>query len=75
MNISPLIQDQLLLSKKLSNKAKNAIVLLELKSLLLISLGQLCNNNCQVLLDKKKLTVCKENEIMLEGIRNLTDGL
>ena len=63
------------LSIKLSKKAKDAIVLPDLKSLLLISLGQLCDNNYQVLLDKRKLRVYKNKEIILEGIRNSSNGL
>ena len=56
-------------------KAKKATVLPDLKSSSLISLGQLCDDNCKVLLDKKKLQVFKENDVILEGIRNPKDGL
>ena len=56
-SVSPSLQGQLPLSNKLSAKAKNTIVLPELKSSLLISLGQLCDNNCNIYLDKKKLSV------------------
>ena len=41
------------LSHELLAKAKAATVLPNLKSSLLMSLGQSCNNDCKVLLDKK----------------------
>ena len=74
-SITPSVQGQLPLSNKLSKTAKNAVVLPELKSSLLISLGQLCDNNCQVILDKQQLKVIKEQKIILQGIRNTIDGL
>ena len=46
-------QYQLPISKKLSTYAQKATVLPQLKSSSLVSLGQLCDNNYQVLLDKK----------------------
>ena len=63
------------LSNMLSSKAKLATVLPNLKSSSLISLGQLCDDNCTVLLDKKKLNVYKNNQVVLKGYRNPNDGL
>ena len=51
------------------------VVLPSLKSSSLISLGQLCDDDCSVLLDKKKLYVKKNNSMVLEGNRNMKDGL
>ena len=51
------------------------MVLPELRSLSLISIGQLCDDNCKVLLITKKLYAIKEVDIILEGNRNLNDGL
>ena len=51
------------------------MVLPELKSSSLISLGQLCDNNCTVILTKTKLVVFKENAIVLQGFCNPSDGL
>ena len=72
---SPSVQVKLPLSNKLSHKAKNAIVLPELKSSPLTSLWQLCDCDCQVQLDKKQLKVYKCNQVVLKGTRNLSDGL
>ena len=63
------------LSNKLSTKAKEATVLPNLQSSSLISLGQLCDDDCKVLLDKKELNVYKDNQVLLRGYRNPTDGL
>ena len=63
------------LSHKLSSKAKTATVLPNLKSSSLISLGQLCDDDCKVLLDKKELNVYKDDQVVLTGYRNPRDGL
>ena len=46
-----------------------------LKSASLISLGQLCNDNCNIVLNKTKLFVLKNNQLLLQGYRNNQDGL
>ena len=68
-------QGTLPLSKTLSTNARSVVVLPSLKSSSLISLGQLCDNDCRVLLDKRKLYVIKEKNMVLQGDRNRTDGL
>ena len=73
--IAPTLQSQLLLSNKLSMQSQRATSLPALKSLSLISLGQLCNDNCTIVLDKTKMLVIKEDEIILRGHRNYLDGL
>ena len=70
-----MVQGQLPLSKHLSTTACNAIVLPNLQSSSLISLGQLCDDNCVVTLDKKNLQVKKNNKVIMNGIRNKNDGL
>jgi hypothetical protein len=59
----------------LSKMARNATILPHLKSASLISLGQLCNDNCDIFLNKTKLFVLKNNELLLQGFRNKQDGL
>ena len=41
----------------------------------LLSLGQLCDNNCDVLLSKNNLHVFKNNKPIMKGLRNRFDGL
>ena len=58
--------------KNISNcKHSNDIV--RFKSASLISIGQWCDGNCDVYLNKQILTVVKKREIILEGKRNKTD--
>ena len=63
------------LSLLLSSQAKKASIMPKLKKLSLISLGQLDNNNCTILLDNDKLIAVKNKEVVLQGIRNKLDGL
>ena len=65
----------LALDTSLSNTARKAMVLPQLKSSSLISLGQLCDDDCKVHLDKKTLKVIKNNKLILDGQRNQSDGL
>ena len=66
---------ELPLSSLLSPQAKNAIVLPKLTSANLISLGQLCDDGCSIVLDKNKMIAVKDNTIVLKGKRNKKDGL
>ena len=52
-------QGQLPISKKLLSEAQKATVLPNLKISSLVSVGQLCDDNCKLLLDKKSLYVGK----------------
>ena len=58
--IEPSHYGQLPLSIKLTSKAKDAIVLPELKSSFLVSLSQLCDDECEIFSDGKKHTVHKD---------------
>ena len=40
-----------------------------------MSLGQLCDNDCEIILNKKKLVVLKNNKKILHADRNRSDGL
>ena len=66
---------QLPLHPSLSAKAKTAHVLAGITNASLISIGQLCDDNCIAVLDKRKLNVFKNNECILQGARNTADGL
>ena len=72
------------LSKKLSTTAQTATVLPHLKSTSLISLGQICDDNCTVVLNRHRMIATKnsdvnikfnEDDIVLQGQRNIKDGL
>ena len=62
------------LTSTLSDSAKEAHLFSELKSPLL-SLGQLCDDGCEIHLSKTELTASKNNNIILKGYRNPSDGL
>ena len=51
------------------------MILPQLKSALLLSIVQLCDNDCNVVLNKNKLYAFKQSELILEGNRNNLDGL
>ena len=68
-------QGDLPLSTQLSPAARSAMILPGLKSASLVSIGQLCDDDCDVLLNKKKLIAIKNKKIVLQGTRNYSDGL
>ena len=63
------------LSQELSTSGKEASVLPNLKNSSLLPIGQLCDDNCNVTLDKEKMLVYKNNKVILKGYRNKLDGL
>ena len=58
-----------------SNEALKANILPNLKSASLVSLGQLCDDNCDIALNKKSIRVYKNNKEIMQGPRNYSDGL
>ena len=74
-SIPPSHQGTLTLHPNLSKDASTGTILPQLKSASLLSLGQLCDGNCDILLQKKKLYVLKNKKIVLQGHRNPTDKL
>ena len=63
------------LSDELSDAAKMAMILPNLRSASLISMGQLCDDGCDVFFNKHVLLVIKNKNIVLRGIRNRRDNL
>lgn len=59
----------------LTTTATKAHVLPHLRSASLLSLGQLCDNDCEVTLTKKDISIKKDKKLILQGHRNLNDGL
>ena len=74
-NIYATQQGNLPLSNKLSKKAKIVTILPELRSSSLLSLGQLYDGDCDILLNKKQMYVIKDKELILQGTRKKLDGL
>ena len=60
-------QGLLPLSTKLSTRARTVKILPQLNSASLISMGQLCDDDCRVVLTKEHLVAVKDNEIILQG--------
>ena len=69
--MSVTLKGQLPLSKKLSATAQSAFVLedLNLKTGTLISLAQLCDDDCIAIFNKYDLKILKNNEVIIEGTR------
>jgi hypothetical protein len=61
------LKGQLLLSDKLSLQAQSAFVLNDLKTGTLISLAQLCDDDCVAIFSKYDVKLLKNNEIVIEG--------
>ena len=68
-------QGDLTLSKALGHEAQTGHILNDLKSATLLSAGQFCDDNCTVILNKKKAIIQKDNRTILQGPRNKRDGL
>ena len=63
------------LPASLTISATNTHVFDDLHSELLISLGQICDNDCVAILYKHKIQVIKESKVVMQGHRNPDDGL
>ena len=73
--ILPTHTGTLQLSTHLLDKAQQTTVLPGLKSSSLVSLGQLCDDDCRVMLTKDYLFAIKNNQVILQGTRNPHNGL
>ena len=63
------------LHPSLSTTAQKAFSFPDLKNESLISVGQLCDDNCKVIFDKTSVKVTKNNVTILKGRRSPTDKL
>jgi hypothetical protein len=63
------------LHPSLSDNATTAHFLDGITNSSLISLGQLCDDNCIAIFTKQKMHVYKDNTCVLSGTHNHTDGL
>ena len=62
-------------SDLLSKEAKTGVILPGLHSSSLVSLGKLCDDGCEILLNDRKMYAVKNNTVVLEGQRNPYDRL
>ena len=58
-----------------STLAKKVHIIPKLSSSSLISMGQLCDDDCDVHLRKEDMDVKKDNKVIIRGLRNKFDGL
>ena len=73
--ITSTVTGQLPFSDKLSTSARQAHVFNDLHSASLVSLGQLCDDDCTIFLHKDFHYVFKSNKLLVTGTRNKSDGL
>ena len=59
----------------LSDQAKEALIYPDLKNASLLSIRQLCDDNCLALFHKKFLWIIKDNKVIITGLRNPKDNL
>ena len=59
----------------LTDLAKQAYILPSLTNSLLLSIGQLCNENCIAIFTKRLMLILHKGKIILTGNRNYSDGL
>ena len=59
----------------LSDKARTGNVIDGLNNASLLSIGQLCDDNCIAVFDKRCLHIFKNGILVIWGLRNWTDGL
>ena len=75
MNMRSIQSEVLPLHQLLTTSEKQAIVLKGLSNSFLLSIGQLCDNDCIAIFDKRHLHVYKWGQCVLKGMRNWLDGL
>jgi hypothetical protein len=63
------------LAKELSIKATTGHIFEDLKSGSLISIGQLCDDDCVALFSKYNVQIIKNGQVIIVGRRNSTNGL
>ena len=68
-------QGQLPLPPELVGPATLTYVLPGLKNSSLLSLGQFMDSGCWALVNKRVLNIYKDKKLILQGVRNWTDGL
>ena len=67
--------DNIPLSRSIRNHANKTHIFDSLHSASIISLGQLCDNDCIAILDKNKINIIKDKKFILKRHRKKKDGL
>ena len=62
-------------TKKLTPQAQSTQIIPAITNSSLLSIGQLCDDNCTAVFNKRDLKNYKDNDIIVKGQRNLHDGL
>ena len=73
--IHPTHQGYLPLSSALSESATSSLIYPGITNKLLVSIGQLCDDDCLAIFTKKYLHIFKNNKLLLKGYCNWLDGL
>ena len=60
---------------ELSEKAQTTAIFPALTNSSLISIGQLCDDECTAVMNKSNIRIIKDNKIILQGSHNKFDGL
>ena len=63
------------LPKDITKQGSSILVYPKITNESLLSIGQLCDDNCSALFTKSDLLVFKNNKLILRGHRNFSDGL
>jgi hypothetical protein len=63
------------LSKELSSSATTGHIFSDVKSGSLVSIGQLCDDNCTALFKKSNVSIIKNGIVIIKGPRNQTNRL
>ena len=73
--IKPDLRANLKMSNKLSPKAQSPHVFNDITTGSLISMGQLCDDDCITIFTKFDVIVLKHNQVIITGLRDRTNGL
>ena len=73
--IKPAFSSTLQLSSKLSSRAQSAHFFNEITTGSLISMRQICENDCVAIFTKSDVKILKHNRVIITGLRDHTNGL
>ena len=68
--ITPFLKAKVLLAKELSKNAQHTFIVDELKTWYLLSISQLCDDDCNTIFIKFNVKILKNSKIIITGNRN-----